>query len=178
MEEDMVQETGGSEETFKKVMFDKPIPGQSLTNSSDKKMPYERPPEFTNIDKAQTYVFDSMMERGEDVVDLITMGIPVTTIAMSVLMKGFANGKWNPDLLLMLIEPTIYITLFIAEQAGVDYILDADEEMENLPPEARMKATNYLEKTMKEVTKKVEASTDSASVEELLPPSLLSKEGM
>ena len=163
------------EDPVKKLMFDRPIPGQSLVNSTDKKLPYERPPEYTNVEKAQEYLFESLVESGEDVIELLAQGIPVSTIAMSTLMKGFANGKWNPDVLLMLIEPAVYTTLFIAEQAGIDYILDNDEEMENISPEARMKAEGYLDKALKEVTKKVEEKTSSASAEELLPPSLLSK---
>jgi hypothetical protein len=47
-------------------------------------------------------------------------------IVQILLFKGFQEGKWSPDLMLLLIEPTIYIVMWLADQAGIDATLDSD----------------------------------------------------
>ena len=44
--------------------------------------------------------------------------------------KGYTEGKWNPDLLMILIEPVAHIVMAMAEKAGIDYDLD-DEDGDN-----------------------------------------------
>ena len=67
-------------------------------------------------------------------------GLPVGSLASIILQTGFQEGKWNPDLMMLLIEPTMYILSSIAEQCGIDYLLyegdsyesyDEDEEENN-----------------------------------------------
>ena len=41
--------------------FNKPIPGQSLTNPVDTPYPWEGPPEFVKVDKAIEYIFKSII---------------------------------------------------------------------------------------------------------------------
>ena len=43
--------------------FDRPIPGQSLTNSPDQKYPWETPPQFTNVTEAQLYLFAELTQK-------------------------------------------------------------------------------------------------------------------
>ena len=53
---------------------------------------------------------------------------------MKILQKGFQEGLYNPDLMLMLIEPVMYILIALCEKAGVEYSIylddDEDDEME------------------------------------------------
>ena len=37
--------------------FERPMPGQSLTNNPDQPWPWEKTPEFTNLDDAIEYFF-------------------------------------------------------------------------------------------------------------------------
>ena len=55
-------------------------------------------------------------------------GMPLTDIAMNILYSGFTEGKWNPDLLMMLVEPLIFVLMSLAEKAGIEYRLTGDEE--------------------------------------------------
>ena len=52
---------------------------------------------------------------------------PVTDIANLLLTAGFQKGKWNPDMMLNLLEPTMYMLMAIAEKAGIDPVLTRDE---------------------------------------------------
>jgi hypothetical protein len=45
------------------------------------------------------------------------------------LFSGFNEGKYNPDLMLLMIEPTAYMIMALAERAGIDYeVMEDDEE--------------------------------------------------
>jgi hypothetical protein len=158
-----------------KIKFDAPIPGQSLTQNPESPMPYERPPEFVDYEQAQEYLFDKMTDTSDDIIDLIADGIPLSIMAVSAVFSGFAEGKWNPDLMMLLIEPALYILMFIAEQSGVEYVLDTDEEFRYLPAESRMKAESFLSDAVKDVAKKIQSETASADIRDVMPESLLAK---
>ena len=60
---------------------------------------------------------------------MINDGIPLDEIAQVVLYRGYTQGLWNPDLMLLLIEPTIYLLIAIADYADIkDYVLYEGEE--------------------------------------------------
>mgnify|MGYP003113587546 FL=1 len=39
-----------------------------------------------------------------------------------MLYQGFESGKWTPDLMLLLQEPTMYMIMAMGEKAGIDKI--------------------------------------------------------
>ena len=115
-------------------LLQSPLPGQSLTNDPENPKPFEQATEFTRVEDAQEYLFDSMMSPDTipALIETIRQQVPLSMIAQVLLFAGFAKGKWNPDLYLLLIEPTIYILIFIAEQAGINYVLEPDQNDEAL----------------------------------------------
>jgi len=108
----------------------KPIPGQSLTNDPDPRYPWESPPEYTDYKQALNFIADQLLDK-EVYVPLmkgIGAGVPITDITLQMLQAGFEQGKWNPDLLMMLIEPTVYTLMALAEKANIQYRINGDEE--------------------------------------------------
>ena len=55
----------------------------------------------------------------------INDGVPIIDIAQQILYVGFREGKWNPDLMLMLAEPVAYVLIFMAENADITYRIDS-----------------------------------------------------
>jgi hypothetical protein len=108
------------------------IPGQSLTNEPDQSYAWENPPEFTNFRQALNYITSELLE--EDVfVPLmkgVGDGVPITDIALQILQTGFQQGKWNPDLLVMLLEPTVYTLMAMAEKSNIQYRINGDDEQD------------------------------------------------
>lgn len=150
----------------------KPIPGQSLTNDPDTSYPWENPPEFTNFREALNFIAEELLveEVYVPIVVGIGQGVPIADITVQMLQRGFQEGKWNPDLFMMLMEPVMYLLMALAEKAGVDYRLTGDEE-EDLEPEdeddiAKMRADNLA----KYATSKVEEGKVPAGV---LPPEIM-----
>ena len=147
------------------------IPGQSLTNDPDNKYPWEQAPEYTTVKDALDDLVIEMLE--EDVyVELVSsvgQGIPISDVVMQLLYTGFTEGKWNPDLFMLLIEPLMYVIMALCEKADVEYIIYRGEEEDE--EEIDAEATSRF-KTLKDVTKdKVEEKISSQAV----PGSVLEK---
>ena len=115
---------------YLKAGFQKPIPGESLTQDPENPQPWEKPPEFTTIKGACEYLFEQMTEENnyQQLMTLAGQGMPLMNIARVLLTAGFQEGKWNPDLLMLLIEPVVYMMAALLERADIDFIIDYDEE--------------------------------------------------
>ena len=110
--------------------FEGPIPGQSLTGNPDEPQPWEQPPEHVTLDGALHGLFEFMTEE-ETYINIVTAlgdGMPVTGMTQMILEDGFQKGSWNPDLMMQLIEPTMYMIMSMAEKAGVKYRIDAEDD--------------------------------------------------
>lgn len=136
----------------------KPIPGQSLTYNPDEARPFERPPEFTNFKEALDFTASELLleENYIPLMAAIGDGVTIVDLAAQIGYVGFREGKWNPDLMLMLMEPLMYLLMALAEKADIQYRIDAededDEEDETILEE---KAKNIAE-TVKQKVGKIE----------------------
>jgi|TARA_R100001443_G_C3348986_1_gene176377 hypothetical protein len=135
----------------------RPIPGQSLTEDPDNSYPWESPPEYTDFRKAFNYIAEELLEEEVYVPLVVAMGqgVPISDITLQILQRGFQEGKWNPDLFMMLLEPLMYFLLALAEKAAIEPRLYGDEE-DDLEPEdeddiANMKANNLTALTKEKV---------------------------
>ena len=127
-----------------------PVPGQSLTNNPDEPYPWEKPPVHTKLNEALYSLFDMLTEEEMyiDVVSAIGQGMPVVNLTEVILTDGFQKGAWNPDLMVQLIEPTMYMLMSMAEKAGVKYKIDDedDPDMEEATPEEELEMFKGLTK--------------------------------
>ena len=120
--------------------FNSPIPGESLTASPETPKAWERPPEYTNEDEAMMAVYMVLTEQDtlKQLIGIISEGVPLDEIAQVLLYKGYTEGKYTPDMMLMLAEPTIYLLIAIADYADIkDYVLynEEDEDPDTMIPE-------------------------------------------
>ena len=144
----------------------RPIPGQSLTSNPDESRPFEGQPEFTNFKKALDYTTAELLleENYTPIVLAIADGVPITDLAMQIGYVGFREGKWNPDLMLMLMEPLMYLLMALAEKADIEYRIDDEDDEEDEEEEETIleeKANNIAE-TVKQKLGKVEGVPDGA----------------
>jgi len=110
-------------------LFEGPTAGQSLTNSPDTPYPWEGQPEITSVKVATEKIFFDLLKEDNltTVATLMSQKTPVADIANLLLTAGFQKGKWNPDMMLSLLEPTMYMLMAIAEKAGIDPVLTRDD---------------------------------------------------
>ena len=111
----------------------RPIPGQSLTANPDEPRPFEGPPDFTNFKEALDYIAAELLleENYMPMMAAIADGVPITDLAMQIGYVGFREGKFNPDLMMMLMEPLMYLLMALAEKAGIEYRIDSEDDDED-----------------------------------------------
>ena len=133
----------------------RPIPGQSLTSNPDEPRPFEGPPDFTNFKEALDYTTAELLEEEAymSIVGALGDGVPVTDLAMQIGYVGFREGKWNPDLMMMLMEPLMYLLMALAEKAGVAYRVDDEDEDEEDDTLFEEKSKNIAETIKEKVDK-------------------------
>jgi len=123
----------------------KAIPGQSLTNDPQQPYNWEKPVEYTNPREAMLYVFETLTvpETTENILLSLNNGVGIIDIASITLYSGFLEGKWSPDLMLLLMEPTMYMIMALAEKADINYSLEAgDDGVQEVSPEFKIADLN------------------------------------
>ena len=169
-----------------RITLNRSIPGQGLTNDPDSPFPWEQAPEYTDLEEGLQYIFGLLIEPENyvPIMDVIDDGTPLMDITQGILFKGFTEGKWNPDLLMLLAEPMTYILLALAERADIDNIKiyrgeeeDEDDEATLFNIEVDKEKLDKLKEfsTSKEIPAGAIPKDIAEKIEELPVSSLLSK---
>ena len=110
----------------------RPIPGQSLVNNPSQPYPWERPPEFANPRDALDYMVGLIFQPDtmKQIVGALANGAAVADIAMIMLYTKFTEGKFNPDVLLLLAEPIMYVIMAIGEEANIKYNIEDSNDLD------------------------------------------------
>ena len=139
------------------LMFERPIPGQSLTAES-RSQAFERPSEITDPIEAIDMHIDNLSKEGaiEDVLYFLEFGVDLVTLVQGILRSAVMEGIHSIDVSLI-IAPVLHEHIKgFAEAANIDY----DEGFEN---EEGKKALAYkrdvarAKKMMKKLEEKGEA---------------------
>mgnify|MGYP003624422048 CR=1 len=147
----------------------RPIPGQSLTSNPDEPRPFEGPPDFTNFKEALDYTAAELLleENYTPMVLAMGDGIPVTDLAMQIGYVGFREGKWNPDLMMMLMEPLMYLLMALAEKADIQYRIDDEDDDDD--------EDSILEDRVKNISETLKAKERGKIPEGALPSDIVEK---
>jgi len=166
----------------------RPVPGQSLTNSPEQPYKWEQPPEFVNTNEATTYVFGLLTEpeTTSNLLMSVMNGVGIIDLASIVLYSGFLEGKWNPDLMTLLMEPTMYMIMALAEKADIEYQMESGESEQpiEMSPDKEINmlkgGISELDNMKKQATQQVNEKVVPQNIQEMieeteLSPSLLEK---
>ena len=113
------------------------IPGQSLVNDPSQPYAWEQPPEFANPKDALDYMTGLIFqpEAMKEIVGALANGAAVADIAMVMLYAKFTEGKFNPDVLMLLAEPVMYVIMAIGEEANIKYNIEDSNDLDELDDE-------------------------------------------
>ena len=77
-------------------------------------------------------------------------GFPVVDMANLILYRGFQTGQFSPDLMLLLLEPVIYMLLALAEKAVIGDVVgyDGEEEDDEGDPEEQVKSLRQIKQAI------------------------------
>lgn len=164
----------------------RPIPGSSLTNSPDAPYAWEQPPQFVELQPAIDALFLELTEPESyhSIMDLVRNEVPIADIAQVILTDGFQKGMFNPDLMLLLIEPTMYMIISFAEKAGIEkYVTYEGEEDDESEEKEQLSGIEQAIKIAEDkIVPKAKAGVFPKEIEERLEkftppekPSLLEK---
>lgn len=151
-------------------MFERPIPGQSLT-AEPKSQAFERPPEITDPIEALDAHMDNLAREGamEDALYFLEFGVDLVTLVQGILRGAVMEGIHSIDVSLI-IAPVLHEHIKgFADASGVEY----DEGFEN---EDGKKALSYrrdlarAKEMLKQVKEEDDPSPDSFVPEPMEEP--------
>lgn len=142
-------------------LLDAPIPGMSLTHELGAR-PWQQPAQFPTVDEAIEYYMSRMAteEFMEQVVEVLELGVPVTTIANTMQISGVMEGKHSIDVGMLTIPLIMEMLMLIAENAGIDYDDGLTEERSKQTSDAR------LEMVRQEMKERIDEVDEEPEVEE------------
>jgi len=110
------------------------VPGQSLSNDPENPAPFEKAPKFTSVHAASEEMFMDLIEPETyvSIMEAVDGGIPVMQITQMILFQKFKEGEYNPDLMIMMIEPVAYMIIALAERLDLDIIVDEDDDEDDI----------------------------------------------
>ena len=150
--------------------FNSPTPGESLTKNPEEKFAWEQASEYTEVRPFMEDLFLQLTEDKDRYVKLLVTFMQKISIAdttQMILYTSWRAGKINTDLMLLLIEPVMYLLIAMAEQAEIEPVIYDEEDVDEPSQED---ADLYVEESQKIAEMKPEKIRKS-SVE----PSLLAR---
>jgi hypothetical protein len=138
--------------------FDAPVPGQSLTDTP-RNYPWEHAPQYATVEDASMQVWEGLHkeETMEKVIVLLDAGLTVEEITKVIVFAGFVEGKFTPDVGLLLTPIVAKMIVAIGKNAGVEKINI------NVPKQNDTKELikTLIKATPKEVDEKEEVEEDT-----------------
>ena len=112
--------------------MDYPIAGQGMTAELGSR-PWQNPPQFTTVEETLEYYIPRFLDSdiSEQLMDVIEMGIPLTTIANAMQTGGVMQGLHTIDVGMLAIPVIIEMLAYIAEDAGIEYTMGTDKRIDD-----------------------------------------------
>jgi len=105
------------------------MPGQSLMNDPEQSQPWENPAKFANPREALDSIVNEILqpEAVKNIVMALANGAAVADLSIAILYSKFSTGDINPDVMLLLVEPVMYLIMGIGEEANIKYNIEGND---------------------------------------------------
>lgn len=119
------------------LSLDAPIPGQSLTAPLGER-PWQNPPQFSTVDEAMDYYLPILVneETLPQLLSIMQLGIPLTTIADSLMLANVMEGVHSVDIGIIILPFIIEMLEFIGTSQKVDYVVEKPKQGKSPLPSA------------------------------------------
>lgn len=110
--------------------FEAPIAGMSLTAEPGNR-PWQQPPQHATVEAAIEYYLPKLSDEVfyEELLNVMELGIPLTTIANGIQLNGVMSGIHTIDVGILVMPVIVETLAFLGDEAGVDYELGTDREI-------------------------------------------------
>lgn len=114
------------------ISIDAPIAGQSLTTELGNR-PWENPPQYSTVEEALDFYIPRIMEPAlrNDMLNILEMGIPISTFANALQMSAVMQGKHTIDVGVLALPVLIESIAYVADAEGIEYTTGTDMEPED-----------------------------------------------
>lgn len=159
-------------------LLDGPIPGQNLTAELGSR-PWQTPPQFTTVEEALEYYIPRLQsdEVTEQLLDVLEMGVPVTTVANTMQLASVMEGKHSVDVGMLVLPVLIEMIMLIADTAGIEYETGLQKDRTKVRGSLVSKALNRLqsEGDEEEMSMTMEEPEDTEEAPEEMTGGLMSR---
>lgn len=163
--------------------FDAPIPGMGMTAELGGR-PWQSPPQYPTVEGAIDYYITrlSVDEFSDQIVDILEMGVPVSTLVNIIQTSGAMQGIHTIDVGILIAPVLMEFVMFLGDSAGIEYTV-GDEDTDEPSKAMLNSALNKFKKAEKnsatqEQESNLEDKIDSVAavpVEEKQPTSLMAR---
>jgi len=113
------------------ISFDAPIAGQSLTAEVGNR-PWQQPPRYSTVEEAIEHYIPRLTEEDaqDQLLDVLEMGVPVTTVANSLQIGGVMQGLHSVDVGMLVMPVIMEMIAFIADDADIEYNMGTEKQID------------------------------------------------
>ena len=111
--------------------FEAPIAGMSMTHEVGAR-PWQTPPQYSSVEEALQYYIPRMEDDAftDNLLNVIEMGMPLTTLANTIQLAGVMDGRHNIDVGILIMPVLIEMMQLVAEAEGVKYVTGMERNIE------------------------------------------------
>ena len=143
--------------------FDRPIPGMGMTHEVGAR-PWQNPPTYTTVEEAVNYYVERMStdQFRDQLIDVMEMGIPLTTMANTIQLASVMEGVHTVDVGMMLLPILVELLKSIGDASNVQYVTGMEKKEGASSPTAPSSIINM----MRQPTEEQEMQPQELPVEE------------
>ena len=147
------------------VSLNRPIPGMGMTAEVGSR-PWQSPPQYKTVEDALDFYIPRLTEESfnDQLLDVMEMGIPLTTIASSIQLAGVMQGKHTVDVGVLVMPVLIEMMAFIGDDADIEYVTGTEDDKDTDSVSSSKIALAM--KAMKERLPEALEQNDSEDIEE------------
>ena len=119
---------------FDDTSFDAPIPGMGMTHELGAR-PWQTPPTYTTVEETSDYYIEKMSNPKfkEQLLDVMEMKIPLTTLANTIQLGSVMEGLHTVDVGMLMIPILVETMALIGDSSDVDYVTGMDDVKADRP---------------------------------------------
>jgi len=144
--------------------FDRPIPGMGMTHEVGAR-PWQNPPTYTTVEEAVNYYVERMStdQFRDQLIDVMEMGIPLTTMANTIQLASVMEGVHTVDVGMMLLPILVELLKSMGDASNVQYVTGMEKTEGASSPTAPSSIINNM---MRQPTEEQEMQPQELPVEE------------
>jgi len=122
------------------LFLEGPIAGMGLTHELGGR-PWQKPPQYVTVDEALEYYLPKFSDPEilDNLLDVMELGIPLTTIADGMQSAAVMEGLHTIDVGMLVVPVLIEMMAYIGDDAGIEYDLGMEERPdEDKIPESKV----------------------------------------